>query len=103
MAYVIKKNHADFGQFVKECREAAGLTQKQLADAIGFEYYGMISHVEKGRSTLPTAHWRKTAEILRIDLPEFLVKCLSDITPDVRDALFGDASDEKIVELLKKF
>ena len=41
------------GLWLSKARKAAGLTQKQLADAVGIEYYTFISQIETGFARIP--------------------------------------------------
>ena len=41
------------GRWLKQCREAAGLSQRQLAELVGAEYYTFISQLETGRGRIP--------------------------------------------------
>ena len=41
------------GAWLREKREAAGLSQKAVAELVGFDYYTFISQVECGRGKIP--------------------------------------------------
>jgi transcriptional regulator with XRE-family HTH domain len=41
------------GRWLRELREARGLSQRGLADGVGAEYYTFISQLEAGRGRIP--------------------------------------------------
>jgi len=41
------------GIWLKELREARGLSQRDLANLVGVEYYTFISQIESGRGRIP--------------------------------------------------
>lgn len=90
------------GGYLKQARQDKGLTQKQLGDILGIEYYNVISQIELDRMSLPPAHWLNIAKALELNEAEFLVRCLNEVMPEVRKAVFGDVSDTDLVSLLTK-
>ncbi|KQP89788.1 helix-turn-helix transcriptional regulator [Methylobacterium sp. Leaf113] len=63
------------GRYLKELREARGLSQRQLANLVGAEYYTFISQLETGRGRIPPDRYRAWAEALDVD-PKDLVQSL---------------------------
>lgn len=63
------------GRFLKELREARGLSQRQLANLVGAEYYTFISQLETGRGRIPPDRYRAWAKALAVD-PKDLVQSL---------------------------
>lgn len=86
------------GQYIKQCRQDAGLTQKQLADALGMEYYNTISQVENDRINLPPAHWRTAANVMQLNVQDFVLKCLNLMQPEMRNAVFGTLPDNEVIK-----
>lgn len=86
------------GQYIKQSRIDAGLTQKQLADALGMEYYNTISQVENDRINLPPTHWRNAANAMNLNVQEFILKCLNLMQPDMRHAVFGTLPDNEVIK-----
>ena len=43
----------DGGRWLKDQRERVGLSQRQLAELVGAEYYTFISQLETGRGRIP--------------------------------------------------
>ena len=46
------------GRWLRDRREARGLSQRQLAELIGVEYYTFISQLETGRGRIPPDKYR---------------------------------------------
>ena len=59
-------NH--IGQAIRQAREAAGLSQQQLAEAVGYRGKSSIAHIEAGRKRLYADDLLKIARALGIDL-----------------------------------
>ncbi|NBC32814.1 MAG: helix-turn-helix domain-containing protein, partial [Alphaproteobacteria bacterium] len=52
------------GRWLKQQREAAGLTQADLAERLGLRYYSFISQVEGGYGRIPQALYIAWADAL---------------------------------------
>ena len=63
------------GRWLKELREGRGLSQRNLADLVGAEYYTFISQLEAGRGRIPPDRYRDWASALGVD-PRVFVKTL---------------------------
>ncbi len=59
------------GQWLKERREAAGLSQRDLSAKVGIEYYTFISQIEAGRGRVPAERYEAYANALGINPREF--------------------------------
>lgn len=59
------------GLWLKELREKAGLSQRQLAAKLNIEYYTFISQLENGRGRIPPDRYEAWAEALNVDPKEF--------------------------------
>ncbi len=77
------------GDYVKGLRIDAGLTQAQVARALGYEYYTMISQVENGRGRVPPEDYPAWAQVLGVDLATFAKTLLSYVDPFTHHAIFG--------------
>lgn len=93
-------NRNGLGSALKEARTKAGFTQKALADALGLEYYPLVSQMENGYMTIPPALWGAIADKLRIDRAEWIIQCLFEIQPEVYSALFGIKSKAEVIQVL---
>jgi transcriptional regulator with XRE-family HTH domain len=111
------------GRYLRNLREQAGLTQRELAAAVGFEYYTFISQLEGGRGRLPSGQYVAFSKALGVPLNEFvktLVRYYDPITyyamtePDTASANSaktepaepkagaGPAEDTNIIDLVER-
>ena len=79
-----------FGQFIKQKRIAAKLTQAQVAAHLGYTSYTMISELENGNKFWHIRHAVKLAELFNIRLSELFrewenITVIIDDTKDVLD------------------
>lgn len=75
------------GQKIKEARESAEKSQKELADALGFESATAISLIESGERKSKIEDLEKMAEFLHRDIKFFLG---IEEKADIRFALRAD-------------
>lgn len=80
------------GRYLKELREARGLSQRQLAALVGAEYYTFISQLETGRGRIPPDRYRAWAEALEIEPRAFVRNVMRFYDPITYEILFGDSS-----------
>lgn len=78
------------GRWLKACREAAGLSQRQLAEKVGAEYYTFISQLETGRGRIPPDRYSLWAEALKMPEKEFVRELLRYYDPITYEILFGE-------------
>jgi transcriptional regulator with XRE-family HTH domain len=78
----------DAGHWLRELREARGLSQRQLAAQVGVEYYTFISQLETGRGRIPPDRYRIWAEALGVSPRDFVVKLLRFYDPVTYAILF---------------
>jgi transcriptional regulator with XRE-family HTH domain len=78
---------AEGGDYVKQLRVAAGLTQKDLAEALNLKYYTFISQLENGQGRLPPNLYVKTAKALGVDTKEFALAMLEFYDPHTHAAI----------------
>jgi transcriptional regulator with XRE-family HTH domain len=89
----VQERRRDGGKWLRELREARGLSQRQFAELTGSEYYTFISQLETGRGRIPPDKYRLWAEVLGIDAKLFVRKLMSYYDPVTHDILFGDQSN----------
>lgn len=77
------------GAYLKQLREEAGLTQRDVAEKLGYDYYTMVSQIERGLSRLPVEDLLKWAELLRVDPKKLGKTVLYWTDPYVYQALYG--------------
>lgn len=81
------------GAWLKEKREAAGLSQRELASRVGIEYYTFISQIEGGRGRVPAERFEAYAAALRVSPREFTMTMLRYNEP-VIFRLLSEAQEE---------
>ena len=81
------------GRFLKELREARGLSQRQLATLVGAEYYTFISQLETGRGRIPPDRYRAWAKALGIEVRQFVQTLMRFYDPLTYEILFGAETD----------
>jgi transcriptional regulator with XRE-family HTH domain len=62
----MKSSTHDLGKWLKEKRVQAGLTQAQLAKALGLETSQSIAQIEGGRAPLSTKHMKRFCKAVGI-------------------------------------
>ena len=77
------------GKWLKQLREDSGLSQRQLADLVGAEYYTFISQLESGRGRIPPDRYRLWAKSLKQDPRMFVQELLRYYDPVTHAILFG--------------
>lgn len=79
------------GRWLKELREDAGLSQRQLAAKVGTEHYTFISQLETGRGRIPPDRYGVWAAALDLDARAFVQQLLRYYDPITYEILFGRA------------
>ena len=72
------------GAYIKACREAANLSQKNVGDALGYEYYTTVSQIERGVTTLPMELFPILADLLDVDRFTFANTLMKLYHPEVQ-------------------
>ena len=83
-----KKLRKQAGDWLKELRGRAGLSQVQLADELGFKYYTFVSQVENGFGRLPVESREAWAKALNVEPSEFAKRLLSFYEPELYRLLY---------------
>ena len=76
------------GIYLKACRNASGLTQRELAKAVDIDYYTFISQLECGQGRVPPNLYVPLAKAMDVDLEEFTKTMLKYYDPFTYHALF---------------
>lgn len=85
----VKRLRQDAGRWLRDLREDRGLSQRQLANLVGLDYYTFVSQLEAGRGRIPPDRYRIWAEALGME-PSFFVKQLMRFyDPATFDVLFA--------------
>lgn len=83
------------GRWLRARREELGLTQRDLALAIGADYYSFISQIESGRGRVPINQMEAWASALRMSRREFAKGIMRYYDPLTYSMLF-DGEEEKV-------
>ena len=89
-AALTKELRRQAGQWLKGMREAAGLTQAELAEQVGLRYYTFVSQVESGLGRVPIDQQAAWAEALGQDSRSFATRLLGFYEPELYRLLFPD-------------
>lgn len=82
------------GAWLRELRNAAGLSQRDLSKIVGLDYYTFISQIESGRGRIPPAMVGKWAAALKYPIREFAINLMKFYDPLNYELIFaGEASD----------
>lgn len=76
------------GRWLKERREAQGLSQRQLAELVDTDYYTFISQLETGRGRIPPDKYRIWAKSLGMNPRDFVLALLPFYDPILYEILF---------------
>lgn len=85
-----KSTHArkEAGNWLKELRARAGLSQVELAERLGLKYYTFISQVENGFGRVPTDTMEAWSRALGQEPASFTRTLLSHYEPELYRLLF---------------
>lgn len=76
------------GIWLRDRRTEAGLSQRALANHVGFEYYTFISQLESGRGKVPSDRYAAYAEAVKVPAREFAMTMLRYSDPDTYNLIF---------------
>src|SRR6185295_13300793 len=76
------------GDWLKELRAAAELSQIELAQRLGLKYYTFVSQVENGFGRVPTDSMEAWARALSVEPRRFAQRLLSFYDPELHRLLF---------------
>jgi transcriptional regulator with XRE-family HTH domain len=76
------------GLWLRGKRETAGLSQRELAIKVGFEYYTFISQIESGRGRVPAERYEKYAKAFQMSARDFAMTMLRFNDPHTYRMIF---------------
>ncbi len=85
------------GRWLKEKREHAGLSQRELAERVGAEYYTFISQLETGRGRIPPDRYQVWAKALLMDPRDFVRDLMRFYDPVTYGILFPSGGETRDV------
>ena len=77
------------GRWLRSLREQQSLSQRELANRVGTEYYTFVSQLENGRGRIPPDRYRVWAEALGVDARTFVQGLMYFYDPVTYEILFG--------------
>lgn len=83
-----KQMRRQAGNWLKELRAEAGLSQVELAQKLGLKYYTFISQVENGFGRVPTESMEAWARAVGVNPAVFARRLLSFYDPELHRLLF---------------
>ena len=89
-----QKLRVEGGAWLRGRREAAGLSQRELAKRVDVAYYTFVSQIESGRGRIPTDRYGVWAEALEMNPREFVKSVMAFYEPTTYQILFAE-SDER--------
>lgn len=81
------------GQWLKGLRAARKISQRELAQRVGAEYYTFISQLENGRGRIPPDRYHEWAEALAVPVENFVFNIMRFYDPVTFEILFGPAGE----------
>jgi transcriptional regulator with XRE-family HTH domain len=79
------------GAWLRESREKAGFSQRDLAGRVGALYYTFISQIESGKGKIPPERYEAWAGALGVDSRDFAIRMLSFYEPTTYHLIFDAA------------
>jgi transcriptional regulator with XRE-family HTH domain len=83
-----KQQRKQAGNWLKQLRADAGLSQVELAGRLGLKYYTFVSQVENGFGRVPTESMETWARALGTDPSAFARRLVSFYDPELHRLLF---------------
>jgi transcriptional regulator with XRE-family HTH domain len=83
-----KQQRKRAGDWLKQLRAEAGLSQIALSERLGLKYYTFVSQVENGFGRVPTESMEAWARALGVDPSHFARRLLSFYDPELHRLLF---------------
>ena len=80
------------GAWLRQLREARGLTQRELADLVGIRFYTFISALEAGRGRIAPGRYGDWAKALNMDPQSFARTLIRYYEPSIHNQLFAGAA-----------
>jgi transcriptional regulator with XRE-family HTH domain len=77
------------GHWLRDLRERRGLSQRELAQKVGAQYYTFISQLEHGRGRIPPDRYLVWARALGVAPRAFVQALMSYYDPVTYDIVFG--------------
>ena len=89
------------GSWLKQKREDRNLSQRQMADVLGIEYYTFVSQLETGRGRIPPERYADWARALGMEPRELVFTLMRYYDPITFSILFPE-EEETVVNQDKR-
>jgi transcriptional regulator with XRE-family HTH domain len=83
--------HANLSRYLKQKRQASGLTQREVAQVLGYSSPQFVCNWERGLAKPPVNAIKKICKLYKLELPK------------VYDMVLQDALEQKTKELHRQF
>jgi transcriptional regulator with XRE-family HTH domain len=93
----VAKTRREAGLWLRQKREAAGLSQREIAHLAGIEYYTFVSQIESGRGRLPPDRYEQYAKALGVPGRDLALMMMRHYDP-VTYRLIFEGRDEPPME-----
>ncbi len=85
---IVQSLRVQAGAWLRDLRTRRGMSQRQIAEAVGAPSTSFISRVEKGRSRLTPKQYRKWARALRVSQRTLVKTLMQHYDPITYEILF---------------
>lgn len=82
------------GGHLQRLRQGVELTQVQVAERLGYQYFTFVAQIEQGRARVPPEDWMKWAKLYKQEPKAFSRTLLKHYDPHVFEACFGSKGEE---------
>src|SRR5262245_65650284 len=89
-AKLTQKLRNEAGAWLRALREKRGLSQRELAQKVGAEYYTFISQLENGRGRIPPDRYLAWASALGVEPREFVRELMYHYDPRTYSTGYGN-------------
>lgn len=89
----VQKLRKEAGKWLKDLRLKANLTQRDLAEKVGLDYYTFISQLEVGRGRIPPDRYEMWAQALGLNSADFVKQLMRYYDPETYRILFGAVTE----------
>jgi transcriptional regulator with XRE-family HTH domain len=86
----VQERRQEGGRWLKELREHAGLSQREMASLVKTDYYTFISQLENGRGRVPPDCYHAWAGALGVAPRQFVKNILKYYDPVTFEILFEE-------------
>jgi len=83
------------GAFLKKARIDAGVTQVEVATAMGAPYYTIVSQIETGKTRLPPKAMMAVAKLFKMQPRTFYTRLMQYYDPYGWEMLFGPDAEKE--------